>query len=360
MQLTRIHTKNFRCFTKATFDLDARIVLIRGKNGAGKSSILEALHYLCYLRSFRTHLPRDLIRFGQDGFFLKAQFCSGLDHTVGHELQVGFTDKKRSVKLNQKPIHSFKELMDHYRVVTLTEDDLAFIKGGPDVRRQFIDQAILLGNQDYAADVRAFKQVLENRNSLLQSRSFSRESHELWTKQLWEHSRAVQHARVAQIKQFAIAVNEMLDQIFDETITISLSYRPRSDDLERDFDEFMMKYREKDLLSDECRYGRSLFGAHLDDIIVEFQEKRSKRYASRGQQKLTVFLLKVAQLNSQRGRSVLLLDDFMTDFDQLKARDLVHFLVSLPNQFIFTSPIRGGFFDDLADELGAKMVDLSN
>lgn len=360
MRLTRVHTKNFRCFTKATFDLDARVVLIRGKNGAGKSSVLEALHYLCYLRSFRTHLPLDLIRFEQEGFFLKAQFCSGPDYTVGHELQVGFIDKKRSVKLNQKPIHSFKELMDHYRIVTLSEDDLVFIKGGPDVRRRFVDQAILLGNQGYAADVRAFKQVLENRKSLLQSGSINRELHELWTKQLWERSRAVQRARVKQIEQFAESVNGMLAQIFDETISISLDYRPKKDDLDLDFEKFMVKYRETDLLSDERRYGRSLFGAHLDDIIVGFQDKRSKRYASRGQQKLTVLLLKVSQLNSQRGRSVMLLDDFMTDFDQSRARDLVHFLASLPNQLIFTCPIRGGLFDDLADELAAKKIDLSN
>lgn len=359
MRLTQIHTKNFRCFTQATFDLDAPIVVIRGANGAGKSSLLEALHYLCYLRSFRTHTPRDLIGFGKEGFFIKAQFSSGVqDVMVEHELQVGFANKKRLVKLNQKPVCSFKELMEHYRVVTLTEDDLDFIKAGPDVRRQAIDQAVLLGLPDYSTQLRSYKQVLENRNSLLQRGSLTNDSHELWTRQLFEHSKVIQYARITQLAALEAGVNDMLSQIFNEAISVSLAYRMQNDDIMHDFEGFMRHYELKRLISEETRYGRSLFGAHLDDINVHFQQKKSKQYASRGQQKLVVLLLKVAQLKAQQGQAVLLLDDFMSDFDHNRARDLALFLASLPNQLIFTSPVNGGVFDELVDGLGAKKIDL--
>ncbi len=182
MRLKKLHLKHFRCFDKATFDLDGKVVFVNGSNGTGKSSLLEALHYLCYLRSFRATSTRDLIQFGQDGFFARVEFVSGTPF-IEHDLQVGFENKKRSVKLNKKAINSFKELMDHYRIVTLTEDDMAIIKGGPDVRRHFIDQAVLLSDQQYATQVRRFKQVLENRNSLLQSRRCTKDSCELWTGQ---------------------------------------------------------------------------------------------------------------------------------------------------------------------------------
>lgn len=360
MRLTQIHTKNFRCLAKVTLDLDAPLVVIRGANGTGKSSLLEALHYLCYLRSFRTNTPRDLVGFGQEGFFIKAQFSSGAEgEEIEHELQVGFANKKRSVKLNQKPICSFKELMEHYRVVTLTEDDLDFIKAGPDIRRQAIDQAILLASPEYAAHIRAYKQVLENRNTLLHNASCAQESYELWTRQLFEHSKQLQYARITQLDKLETGVNEMLNKIFNEPIEISLAYRMQNDDIEHDFDAFMRNFTSKRLQAEEIRYGRSLFGAHLDDITVHFQHKKSKQYASRGQQKLTVLLLKVAQLQAQPGQAVLLLDDFMSDFDHTRARDLTLFLASLPNQLIFTSPVQGGIFDELVDGLGAKKLNLS-
>jgi DNA replication and repair protein RecF len=361
VRLTQIHTKNFRCFPKAIFDLDAPIVVIRGGNGTGKSSLLEALHYLCYLRSFRTHTPRDLVEFGQDGFFLKANFLSGIDdQEIKQELQVGFTNKKRLVRLNQKSISSFQELMEHYRVVTLTVDDLDFIKGGPDVRRQTIDQAILLASPEYVTHLRTYRHILENRNSLLQrGGAVSAESHELWMHQLFEHSRRLQYTRIALIESLAVGVNAMLGQIFNESITISLDYKMQNDALDHDFDGFMKAYSTRGLLAEEKRYGRSLFGAHLDDVIVRFQQQKSKQFASRGQQKLTVLLLKVAQLRAQAGGAVLLLDDFMSDFDHQRAHDLVLFLASLPNQIIFTSPSHGNIFDDIIDGLGAKQLDLT-
>src|SRR5437667_414574 len=71
LQLASIQLKDFRCFEQATIDLDSSIVLICGKNGAGKTSLLEALHYGCYLRSFRTHLARELVALGKESFFIK-------------------------------------------------------------------------------------------------------------------------------------------------------------------------------------------------------------------------------------------------------------------------------------------------
>jgi len=361
VRIAQIELKNFRCFPAATFDLDNKIILIQGKNGSGKSSLLEALHYLCYLRSFRTTTTRDLIKFGQGGFFVKAKFHEETQ-SPAHQLQVGFADKKRLVKLNQKTIGTFKELMHHYRVVTLTEDDLALIKAGPDIRRQFLDRALLLQDQEYAIQVRTFRKILENRNTLLQQRSCSQESCMLWTKQLWEHSAKLQKRRIKLMHQLEKKVNQILKKTFAEKLKVSLSYRAKNCDPDASYEQFEQAYNEKSLFFEECRYSRSLFGAHLDDLIITFQDKRTRQYASRGQQKLVVLLFKVAQLSildSQKEPSVLLLDDFMSDFDQQRIERLTRFLAELPNQIIFTSPAEGGFFDDLVLSLGAKQVCLT-
>ena len=127
MLIKHLTVKNFRCFSQLDLDFDAPVTVLQGTNGAGKSSVLEVLHYLCYMRSFRTFAAGDMITFGKDNFFAKISFrVPGKNESqdLNYELQVGFSPEKRVVKLNQKAISSFKELMDFYRIITLTEDDL--------------------------------------------------------------------------------------------------------------------------------------------------------------------------------------------------------------------------------------------
>ena len=80
VRITNLQIKNFRCFGSLDLAFDNPITLIEGINGTGKTSLLEALHYLCYLRSFRTHLPQELVQFGHDNFFIKAHYCMSTEY----------------------------------------------------------------------------------------------------------------------------------------------------------------------------------------------------------------------------------------------------------------------------------------
>ena len=108
---------------------------------------------------------------------------------------------------------------------------------------------------------------------------------------------------------------------------------------------------------------RSLFGAHLDDILITFHDKRSKQYASRGQQKLIVLLIKIAQIKEllrQKGPAVFLLDDFMTDFDEQRIRQLVTVLRGLDIQLIFTTPLSSHILHSELAAHGAQTIKLSH
>src|SRR4029077_9400420 len=116
LQVAAISLKNFRCFDQVTLDLNSRIVLIYGANGTGKTSLLEALYYGCYLRSFRTHLSRDLVALGKESFFVKFLIRnSSAENCIDHTIQIGFTHNKRLVKVDNKTMVSYKELLSYYR-----------------------------------------------------------------------------------------------------------------------------------------------------------------------------------------------------------------------------------------------------
>jgi len=362
VQIKRLCVTNFRCFPRFETDLDTRLILIEGGNGSGKTSLLEAIHYGCYLRSFRSSVPRDLVRFGQDGFFVRMETeRMGDAVATQHDLQVGFADGKRLVKADKQRIATYKELINHIRVVCLTEDDLELVKGGPQARRLFLDQALLLQDPDYAQVLRAFRQIVNNRNALLRHGSWCADTYAILTEQMWRASRDIEERRIQLLSALTDNITERIATHFEGAIPIALRYKA-SGGTHKTFEIFMADFGR--IEQQERRFYRSAFGAHLDDFGIEFCKKRARGFASRGQQKLTVLLLKLAQIDQTRAvtgvRPAFLVDDFLTDFDERTACTLLQLLRDIELQSIFTSPLEGRFLSNTLLGMGAQRISMSN
>lgn len=334
MRITKLHLKGFRCFSDQIVLFDKPITLIEGPNGSGKTSILEALHYSCYLRSFRTHTPSEIVHFDSKASTIKLEGFTLIDgQQESLALQIGFAGAKRKVKLNGKAIGSYKELLELYRVVTIIEEDVMLIKGAPELRRSFIDQALFLFDPAYAEILRKYKKVLKQRNALLACFSCDRESYDIWTEQLVELTAKIQTARIVLLKELEVSANGLIAEFFNKKdahngenrLEIALVYKPKTCD-DRRFEK-------------ERLFKRSLFGAHLDDFSIFLGERASKHYASRGQQKLVAMVLKIAQLRLLKGPAIVLIDDFMTDFDQTRIKLFLRLLAAGEYQLIFTCPL---------------------
>lgn len=355
-RITHIHLKQFRCFQDRIITCDAPIVLIQGSNGTGKTSILEALYYTCYLRSFRAGTPVDLIADTAESFFIKilVQNTETID-----EINVGFSSEKKLVKINQQSVSSYKELLSYCRIIAITEDDIDLIKEGPGYRRDFLDQTLMLIDPQYMTSYKRMRDTLEERNALLQKEIFSHEMYTLWTRQLWERSSIIQVQRINVLHQLQEQVQHFINHYFDAQCTISFSYKIKKTDMHSSFEAFQQATHSY-LYTDEVRFKRSLFGAHLDDITINLHGKKARGFASRGQQKLVVMLLKAAQIRLLSQFSVpliLLLDDFMTDFDAQRTSVLLKLLKDLNIQLIFTTPL-GGYLEQELQKLGSYRVNL--
>ncbi len=359
MHITGIHLKNFRCFKELNLTFDKHIILLEGINGTGKTSVLEALHYACYLRSFRTHSPQELSYFDQNSFFVKIALKS--QDYQEHEIKIGFSGKKRVVKVDQKSIVSYKELMDYYRIVTLTEDDLALIKEGPDQRRVFLDQVMMLYDPDFALLVKKLRYTVDSRNALFRHNN-SQEYYEFWSKELWDISYAIRTKRKEGLAELDTGVKELLAAHFPQDISISFAYQEKKESAATNFEQF---WADQPLLyQNELQLGRSLFGAHLDDFMIQFRDQRSRAFASRGQQKLIILLLKIAQIKNliakKAVRPILLLDDFITDLDQERSDQIIDVLKNLDCQLIFTCPTSNSFLLQKLESLNFQRLIISH
>jgi DNA replication and repair protein RecF len=338
--------RNFRCFSERSFNFDGRLVIIEGPNGSGKSCLLEALHYCCYLRSFRTRLHRDLVQLGNDYFFVHLnvqQAAAGKD-----DIQIGFSEAEgKVVRWNHKVVTSYKDLVNQFKVITLVADDINMIQGEPDIRREFLNYAMVLTQPSFLGQYKAYRQILQQRNSLLMSGGRADDTFMIWTQKLWDAAKEIRQQRIAYLHQLEGIVNDLLITYFaddaDSDFRVGLSYVTKGKADAENFGVFWRQF-EHSQAHTEWQWRRSLFGIHLDDVAIVFQGKKARIYASRGQQKLLAFLLKIAQLQSlsSHGSSepgILLLDDFMTDFDKGRVERCLKTLCHFDVQIFLTTPV---------------------
>ncbi|OGB86149.1 hypothetical protein A3J41_00560 [candidate division TM6 bacterium RIFCSPHIGHO2_12_FULL_38_8] len=343
MFLQELQLQQFRCFADKKLYFSAPITLITGNNGIGKTSIVEAIYYLSYFKSFRSHLVSDLMQTGTESFFLKGQFrLQNLNEE--HSIQIGYSQKRKSIKFDQKQLSSHRQVLELFQVVTLTEDDIDLIKGYPAGRRAFIDQAVLLANPQALQVYREFKQILACRNAFLEryQHNIDRTEFAIWTQKLLEISCKIQQMRQDLMSQVQAQVNELIEQFFDGIYRISLAYEPKLPILGQNSEVCLRAI--EGLFYQERGLKRSLFGAHLDDLVFQINGQKARIFASRGQQKLICLLCKLSLILIPRGNSMkpmLLVDDFISDFDKIRLQNLIKFFISRQNQIIITAP----FFD---------------
>lgn len=368
MFVKTLHLRQFRCFESFQLSFSTPVTIIEGPNGSGKTSLIEALYYACYLRSFRTHLPRELALWKTEGFSLVLTGDGGdggdgasLDEALaktggdggnggeewrkpaiaqssfeditsasdGWDLKVMVSGSKRTVKANNVAIASYKELFDYYRIIAFNAQDMELVSGSPEERRQFIDHAILLTNPSYIQSLRSFRKILKQRNALLANstsyKSGQLEYYSIWTERLQKATTEIRIER----ETYLAALEKELQRLVVENL------KPNAPSV-------TLKYKAVDegsvTIEREIYTRRSLIGAHLDEIEILFNQQSARRFASRGQLKLIVYFLKLAQLSLLNKPTVVVVDDFITDFDEQRSEQLIELLCSHGNQVIFTVP----------------------
>ncbi len=366
MYIKKLSLKNFRCFTDRQFDIDGQFVLIQGKNGIGKTSFLEALHYGCHLRSFRTPQPNDLINFDSKYFFISINIES--QNQENNTINIGYSAAEgKQVKINTVPIQTYKELTQQMRIITLTADDIQLVSGYPEKRRMFLNQSIVLEDSGYIGISKKYQTILEQRNQkLLTLKKTNRPCDDelmIWTESLWLECIRIQNKCIAMLLFLEQQVNTLLSTYFimsEQNLSISLTYSSKHVSTTQNFTTFRDLYKNS-LVSTELSSGRSVFGVHLDDFIITFKKQRARVFASRGQQKLVVFLLKIAQMQiviKHGSGAILLLDDFLTDFDHDRIQECFALLSAMPFQILITNPGLLGLNDSMLPPIKSCIVNL--
>lgn len=343
MSLTRLEIKNIRNIQKADLDPGKAFNLIYGNNGSGKTSLLEAIYMLGLGRSFRTLINHKLIKLGEDYCSVFAR--SSLSYKKPEDkLAIQKSLKHKAlVKINGELVKSASSLAEFLPLQLITPHSYELIVGPRKIRRQFMDWGVFHVEHHFLDNWRLVQRHVEQRNALLkaiaQKGSNNKSGDYLnqinsWNQRLIEVSEEVDVSRSQYLKQLEPYLMEYID-VFLPGMAFSLTYYagwPESDKLSHFLDISL----EKDI-----KQGYTFYGPNRADIKLKIMDKAAADILSRGQMKLLVCALKLAQarlLYEQKGiLSVFLIDDLASELDPTNRAKLCASLKDINSQVFITS-----------------------
>ena len=347
MRVLAISLRDFRSYGATRATLGPGLSVITGRNGAGKTNLIEAVYFGCTGRSCRTANEREVVRFGAGAarVVIEAQ-----DDDGPHELAVGFAPgEPKRMRFDGAPVERLLDVLARPLVSVFLPDRLELVKGPPALRRAHLDQFVTALWPARAATRRAYAQTLAQRNALIariRAGHGSRTSLQSWDRQLAHRGIALMADRREASLALATAYPGVCEQLGLDGDP-SLAYRPRS----RAVDAVGLEAELAERLEGDLERGFTGHGPHRDDLALVRDGRELRTYGSQGQQRIGLLALLLAEravLAERRGSSpLMLLDDVMSELDSERRRELVARLRADDGQAVITAT-------DLAHVPGAE------
>jgi DNA replication and repair protein RecF len=336
MRIDRILLRDFRNYRDTSVELAPGLTLVHGAVGAGKTNLLEALHFGCLGRSCRTANERELVRFGAGATYVKVTCGNG---EAGRTFEVGLEPgRSKSIKVDGAPWPGAGDRDDRPLVCVFLPDRLELVKGAAAVRRTQLDTLVSALWPARRATRLSYARSLAQRNALVSRvrAGASPDSLAGWTRELARHGFDLMRNRVAATELISASFPTFARELGLEG-EASVAYRPRSRAAEpAELEAEMMNALDQDLAR-----GFSTHGPHRDDLRFSLNDRDLRRYGSQGQQRLALLALLLSErraLEQTRDEQpILLLDDVLSELDVERRERLLELLLQGGQAMITTA-----------------------
>ncbi|MEF3403055.1 DNA replication/repair protein RecF [Agromyces sp. CCNWLW203] len=376
MHVARLSLTDYRNYERAELELGPGATVLVGRNGQGKTNLVEAIGYLATLGSHRVSGDQALIRAGADAAIVRALLSHG-DRELLVELQLNRQGANRA-QLNRSPVKT-RELPRYAHSVLFAPEDLAIVRGEPSVRRRVLDELLIQRTPRLSGVMADYERVLKQRNSLLKSaraRGLAVEkltTLDIWDERLVAFGSELIDQRLALVDELreplAAAYRAIVDADHGPGMTPLLSIDGADPDADADqvigatastvdtrgrFAEALRMLRPKEL-----ERGVTLVGPHRDDVVLLLNGLPAKGYASHGESWSFALALRLASAellrrDSMTGDPVLVLDDVFAELDRLRRERLAHAIAGF-EQVLVTAAV----LEDVPAPLTARVVHIA-
>ncbi len=334
MKLDRVQLTHFRNISSAVLSPSRSLTVISGKNGSGKSSLLEAIFYLGFGRSFRTNKHKSVIQNEQDAFSI---FASGIDDDE-RTFKVGLerrTTEQFTCSVNGEHSHRLADLVSLIPVQLFTPQSTDLVIGSPSERRKFVDWGLFHVEQSFHSLFLTYSKLLKQRNALLkQQASLTAPQHGYWQEQLVATGEKLNLLRQGYIEALKPIFNAISSEFLPE-FSVEISYY-KGWEKDASLSEALARKQDYDL-----RVGHTSVGPHKSDVRFRVNGINAQEILSRGQLRMAVAALQLSQtalFSKQTNRkSIFLLDDVGAELDLDKRERFIDGLLNMDTQIFVTA-----------------------
>lgn len=334
IRLQHISLTQFKNYNNRSFDFTERITGIYGSNGAGKTNLLDAIHYLCFTKSYFTRLDAGNVKHGHTGFRIEGNFLlQGKEENAACILR---ETGRKEFSVNEAGYEKFSRHFGRYPCVVIAPDDAELITGASDERRKFLDTLLSQLDSNYLRHLITYTKILQQRNSLLKSFTETETRNESLLDAIDRQLVLPGDYIFERRKQFLVSFLPLVKQLYKEIAgkeeDITIFYE--SELLYSSMKELLQANRQRDYYAQ-----RTTSGIHRDELSILLDNQSFKNIASQGQRKSLLFALKLAEMETlKKERSfapLLLLDDVFEKLDEDRIANLLKKVCAENNGQVF-------------------------
>ncbi len=317
MLIKQLSVSNIRNIVSQEIDFKKGINILWGKNGVGKTTLLEAIHILSVSKSFRTEKKQEIISFDKQTCLLKGRFKNN------NSVKILLSQKQRKeIFYNTTKLTSYSELLQIHPTVTMSPEDIDIISGGNTQRIRFVDKILSTVDNAYLKNLKELKKIVKIRNKALSLGD--KKVVLLWNAPLFATSKVLWKKRNLFFDEFAVFFNRSWDNNPSKHLG-ELVYKNKQTTTEEEFYKNLTKKSKQELI-----LKTTLLGAHKDTLEFYLNKLPIKTSGSQGEKKLFLANLKFSEANyineKLKKEPLLLLDDF---FDKLDSEKINYLLEKL-------------------------------
>lgn len=322
MYLKKISLFNYKNYSEANFEFDSKINCFVGKNGIGKTNILDAIYHLSYGKSYFNPLAVQNIRHGEEFFVIDGAYeKNNREENIVCSLKKG---QKKVLKRNGKQYDKFSDHIGFIPLVIISPADRDLIVEGSETRRKFIDSVISQLDPSYLQQLIQYQKILNQRNALLKyfalNHVFEQDTLSIYNEQLNALGQVIFEKRGAFLVDFIPIFNKHHQSITGSEETVQLKYESQLSEKK------LLALLEENINKDRVLHYTSV-GIHKDDLSFEIDHYPIKKFGSQGQQKSFLIALKLAQfefIKNQCGeKPILLFDDIFDKLDEIRVGKII-------------------------------------
>jgi DNA replication and repair protein RecF len=368
MQIQELKLLNFRNYDRVQVSFDSHLNIIYGKNaivgeynygknGSGKTNLVESIYFLALTRSFKQSNDRVLIRSHTNLTKVEGVIYNQYQTTY----KVILSDEGKTVKIDNNKISKISDYISKINVVLFSPNDLKMIKDTPSVRRKYLNILVSQLDVSYLKELNQYNKLLKVRNAYLKKMYLNGNALmtylDVVTEKLVEVGLSIYEIR----KKCLFEINSFIGEIYkDIALNDELKVKYVSDYENKTREEILDYY--KKTKSKDISFGKTNFGIHHDDFLFLLNDYDIKDYGSQGQQKNAVIAWKFSEMMLFKQLKsilpILILDDLLSELDKEKIKNILSFIDDKIQTFITTTEIEK--IESLLIDKTYKKINVSN